>query len=149
MAISTTDLRKCLEKAAQCEDDHKDMEQGMADEHQAMQKASGSAADAHHGRMRDLHQHKANTHEASAANFRAAAEKCSKADEPDGLTKATSDLLRRLEILEGTIVPTKVSAITPTAPSVTVVPRAGMRSLGNEKPNVPVQFEKLIAIEGD
>jgi hypothetical protein len=148
MAISMSDLKKCLEKCAQAEDDHEQAETGMGDEHHAMQKSSGSAADAHHGRMRDFHYSNARTHKDTAANFRAAAEKCSKADGTDDLSKATSDLLRRLEVLEGTIIPTKMSAITPTAPGVTAVPRAGMRSFG-EKPNVPVAFEKLVAIEGD
>jgi hypothetical protein len=148
MAISMSDLRKCLEKCAQAEDNHKDMEQGMADEHSAMQKASGTA-DSHHGRMRDLHQHKANTHEQSAKDYRDAAAKCTKAAGDDDLEKGTtSDLLKRIERIENTIQPTRVSAVTPTAPGVTAVPRAGQCSIG-DRPNVPVQFEKLVAIEGD
>lgn len=64
----------------------------------------------------------------------------------DELSKNGSDLVKRLEILESTIIPTKVSAITPNAPGVTAVPRAGQRAF-SEKPNVPVAFEKLVAIE--
>jgi len=76
--------------------------------------------------------------------------KAAKVAGDDDLSKGTSDLLRRLEIVEGTIVPTRVAGVVPTAPGVTAVPRAGQRAIGNgEKPNVPVQFEKLIAIEGD
>jgi hypothetical protein len=150
MAISMSDLRKHLLNCAQAEDDHENSETAMGDEHQAMQKASGTVADSHHGRMRDLHFAKARTHKESAENFRAAAEKCTKAAGDDDLAKvaSTSDLLKRLEHLENTIVPLRVSAVTPTAPGVTAVPRAGMRSFG-EKPTVAVQFEKLVAIEGD
>jgi hypothetical protein len=75
--------------------------------------------------------------------------KAAKAAGDDDLTKGTSDLLRRLEIVEGTIIPTKISAVTPTVPGVRAVPRAGQRAIGTEKPNVPVAFEKLVAIEGD
>ncbi len=74
---------------------------------------------------------------------------CSKISDGD-LTKGTSDLVKRIEHIENTLVPTRVSAVTPNAPGVTPVPRTGMRPIGNgERPNVPTQFEKLIAIEGD
>jgi hypothetical protein len=145
MAISAGELRKCFEKCAQAEDEHKDMEQGMADEHNAMQKAAGTA-DAHHGRMAAFHQHKAHTHEQSAADLREAAEKCKKAAD-DELGKNTGDLAKRLERLENTIIPTGISRVTPNAPGVTAVPRAGSRPMPSEKPNVPIQFEKLVSIE--
>jgi hypothetical protein len=124
MAISMSDLRKHFLNRAAAEDEHKDVSQAMADEHSAMQKASGKVADSHHGRMRDLHQHNAKTHEQSAKEWRDAAEKCTKADGSDDLSKATSDLLRRLEIIEGTIQPTRVNAVVPTAPGIRSVPRA-------------------------
>jgi hypothetical protein len=146
MAISAGDLKKCLEKCAQHEDTHHEMEQGMADEHNAMQKAAGTA-DAHHGRMAALHQHKATTHEQYAADLREAAEKCKKAAD-DELGKNTGDVIRRLDALENAVVPTRISAVTPNAPGVTAVPRAGGRPMPTqEKPNVPIQFEKLVSIE--
>jgi hypothetical protein len=63
----------------------------------------------------------------------------------DDLNKGTSDLLKRLEHLENRIEPTRISAVTPTAPGVRAVPRAGQPSL-SERPNVPVQFEHLVKI---
>lgn len=104
-----------------------------------------------------FHKSAKEAHDAAAADQDSRAEyhdqmgeKCEQAKKVAGdqdLSKGSSDLLKRLEILEGTIIPTKISAVTPNAPGVTAVPRAGMRSLG-EKPNVPTAFEKLVAIEG-
>src|ERR1700733_12075288 len=76
-------------------------------------------------------------------------EKCEQAKKVAGdgdLSKASNDLLRRLEIVENTVQPTRVSAVTPTAPGVNAVPRAGQRQF-MEKPVVPVQFAKLVEIE--
>jgi hypothetical protein len=145
MAISMSDLKKCFEKCAQHEDTQQEMEQGMADEHNAMQKAAGTA-DAHHGRMAAFHQHKAHTHEENAADLREAAEKCKKAAD-DELGKNTGDLAKRLERLENTIIPTGISRVTPNAPGVTAVPRAGGRPMPSEKPVVPVAFEHLVKVE--
>jgi hypothetical protein len=72
---------------------------------------------------------------------------CLKVSDGD-LTKGTSDLAKRIEHLENTIIPTRVAGVTPNAPGVTAVPRAGQRSVpSGERPNVPVAFEKLVAIE--
>jgi hypothetical protein len=144
MGIKMSDLQKCLEKAAQCEDDHEEMEQGLADEHRNMQKSS-SAGDAHHGRMADLHQHKAHTHGENAVNFRAAAEKCTKTSD-DELGKSSIAVIRRLDALENAVVPTRISAVVPDAPGVRAVPRAGQRPF-TDNAVVPVQFAKLVEIE--
>jgi hypothetical protein len=107
----------------------------MAADQEALAKASGECA-ADHLTLSRFHAEKM--------------DECAKATAEDELNKGTaSDLLRRLEIVEGTIVPTRVAGVVPTAPGITAVPRAGQRSVGTERPNVPVQFEKLIAIEGD
>ena len=64
----------------------------------------------------------------------------------DELNKSASDLIKRLEVLENTVVPTRVSAVAPNAPGLTAVPRAGQRPVG-DRPVVPVQFAKLVEIE--
>jgi hypothetical protein len=133
------DLGKCLEKAA----DHED---AKAAECHAEHKMSGME-DSHHGRMGDLHK-------ASAANLRDCAAKCMKADDADDLSKSDvskrleliDQLRKRLEHLEGQIVPSRVSAITPNAPGARAVPRAGQPAF-DSKPQVPTQFAKLVEIE--
>lgn len=46
--------------------------------------------------------------------------------------------------------PTLVSAVTPTAPGVRAVPRAGQRSIEEAtKPAVEAQFAKLVAVDED
>jgi hypothetical protein len=50
------------------------------------------------------------------------------------------------EAIGNTVVPTGVSAVAPNQPGVTVVPRAGQRPLP-EKPNVDVQFSKLVQVD--
>ena len=127
--MKINDLKKCLEKAADCED-------GMADEHDAEHKASGEK-ESHHSRMRDLHK-------AKAANFREHAEKCDKGEGDElGKSGAVADLAKRMTVLENTVVPSRIAGVVPTAP--TAVPRAGQRPM--ERPNVPIRFEKLVAIE--
>ncbi|MFZ0520335.1 MAG: hypothetical protein WAL95_04895 [Candidatus Acidiferrales bacterium] len=80
-------------------------------------------------------------HEAAAEFHRDAMAECSKIA-GDDLNKNSSDLIKRLEHLESQVVPTRVSAVAPT---VTAVPRYGQQPM--QRPNVPIQFEKLVAIE--
>jgi hypothetical protein len=114
-----SDLSQCLE--------------AMADDHKALAKASGECA-ADHLTLAKFHAEKM--------------EECAKAAADDDLTKGTSDLLKRLEHLENTVVPSRISSVTPNAPGVTAVPRAGQRAFA-EKPIVATQFQKLVEIEGD
>jgi hypothetical protein len=55
--------------------------------------------------------------------------------------KATADSLNKM-------VPTQVSAVTPTPPGVRAVPRFGQREVP-EKANVDPQFAKLVAVDED
>jgi hypothetical protein len=87
----------------------------------------------------------ADTHEAAAEFHRGMMEECSKVASDD-LNKGTSELLKRLEQLEGQVVPSRISGVAPENPNVRAVPRFGAREIP-AKPNVPVQFEKLVAIE--
>jgi hypothetical protein len=43
--------------------------------------------------------------------------------------------------------PTNVSAVAPTAPGVTAVPRAGQRPIEEAKPVVEAQFAKLLTVD--
>jgi hypothetical protein len=82
-----------------------------------------------------------------ASYHKSAMQECSKADVADELNKAaTPEFEKRLRHLEDTIVPSRVSAITPNAPGVRAVLRHGAPELP-ARPNVPIQFEKLVAIE--
>ena len=87
----------------------------------------------------------ADTHEAAAEFHRDAMAECSKIAGGD-LNKGESDLLKRLEHLENQVVPSRVSAVTPNAPGVRAVLRTGQMPM-SARPNVPIQFEKLVAIE--
>ncbi len=51
------------------------------------------------------------------------------------------------EAIGNTIVPTNVSAVVPTAPDITAVPRHGQPSAVAVKPNVPLEFEKLFTVD--
>jgi hypothetical protein len=46
------------------------------------------------------------------------------------------------------IAPDRVSGIAPEAPNVRAIPRAGAPEM-RERSDVPLEFEKLVAIEGD
>lgn len=52
------------------------------------------------------------------------------------------------EAIGNTIVPTGVSAVAPNAPGVRAVPRAGQQPIP-VKPNVPDNFQKLVAIDDE
>jgi hypothetical protein len=78
------------------------------------------------------------------------AEECEEAKKVAGdgdLSKGAGDLLKRLEAVENTVIPSRVHGVLPNAPGVTAVHRAGSRPMPTEKPNVPIQFEKLVSIE--
>ena len=87
-----------------------------------------SSEHAHHSTM-------AAAHTAAADSCLACMEECSKV--------VWSDLFKAAERAEPVASP--ISAVTPTLPGVTAVPRAGQRQF--EKPVVPVQFAKLVEIE--
>jgi hypothetical protein len=74
-------------------------------------------------------------------------EECMKAtDDELGKSANTPDLEKRVRHLEGQLVPTSVSAVAPDRPGgVRAVPRYGQQPI--ERPNVPIQFETLSAIE--
>jgi hypothetical protein len=71
---------------------------------------------------------------------------CSKVTDSEFTKGASDDFIKRLEKLENTIVPSRVSAITPTAPGIRAVPRAGQREIP-ARPEVPIQFEHLVRVE--
>jgi hypothetical protein len=74
-------------------------------------------------------------------------DKALKAFTADDLNKnAPDDLAKRVTALENSIVPTRVSAVVPTVPGVTAVPRSGQRQF-SEKPIVATQFQKLVEVE--
>jgi hypothetical protein len=109
--------------------------------HRTMHKASalGEDADSPHAQLAAEAESRARTHRADSADHRshaahhlAAAAKCSKAMDAD-LTK---------------IVPDRVSGLVPTAPAFgsRAIPRTGQRPL-DEKPNVPLEFARLVEIE--
>ena len=52
------------------------------------------------------------------------------------------------EAIGNTIVPTGVSAVTPNRPGISAVPRGGQPTPA-AKPNVPDQFQKLVAIDDE
>jgi hypothetical protein len=81
-----------------------------------------------------------------ASYHKSAMMECEKSMDAEFTKAAPADFEKRLTHLEGQIVPTRVSAVIPDRPGVRAVPRAGQPAF-SEKPNVPVQFEKLVAIE--
>jgi hypothetical protein len=116
----------------------------------AMQKTTkDDPQHAFHKSAKEAHDAAATDQDQRADYHDAMGEKCEQAKKIAGdqdLSKGSSDILRRLELIEGTIIPTKVSAVVPNAPGVTAVPRAGQRQV-NGKANVPIAFEKMVAIE--
>jgi hypothetical protein len=138
---------------------------GVAEHHRAMSKCHGAAmgkavagdpqhtfhkeAKGHDDAAAEAHDAFAEDQDSRSAYHEQMAEECSKAAKVAGdadLSKGSPELLRRLEIVEGTIIPTKISALTPTAPGVRAVPRAGQRAFA-DKPVVATQFSKLVEIE--
>jgi hypothetical protein len=74
-------------------------------------------------------------------------DKALKALTADDLNKnASDDLVKRVTALENTVIPTRVSAVVPTVPGVTAVPRAGQRPY-MDRPIVATQFQKLVEVE--
>jgi hypothetical protein len=116
----------------------------------AMGKAvAGDPQHTFHKEAKQMHDDAASDQDQRAAYHDDMGEKCEQAKKVAGdadLSKGSSELLRRLEIVEGTIIPTKISALTPTAPGVRAVPRAGQRAFADE-PVVATQFSKLVEIE--
>ncbi len=53
------------------------------------------------------------------------------------------------EAIGNTIVPTAVSGVAPAAPGITAVPRGGQPPAPPAKPNVPLQFQKLVQVDED
>lgn len=81
-----------------------------------------------------------------ASYHKSAMMECEKSMDVEFSKAASPDMEKRLSALENTIVPSRVSAIAPNAPGIRAVPRAGQQPIP-ERPNVPIQFEKLVAIE--
>lgn len=84
----------------------------------------------------------ADMHEAAADFHRGMADECMKVTD-DSLDKNSSELLKRLEHLEGQLVPSRISAVAPNAPRA--VPRYGARDIP-ARPEVPLQFQHLVQI---
>jgi hypothetical protein len=81
-------------------------------------------------------------HTSAAAAHTAAADNCAECM-AECSKVVWSDLFKTER---GTPEPTQVHAVTPTAPGIRAVPRAGQQ-MPADKPNVPVQFSKLVEIE--
>ena len=79
----------------------------------------------------DFHKAAAAAHEQAADQHDQMCEECSKA--------IVADLNK--------LVPTNVSAVTPTPPGVRAVPRAGQRPIEEAKPVVEAQFAKLLTVD--
>jgi hypothetical protein len=83
------------------------------------------------------HRSHAAYHRGEEASHREQADKCGKAIDVDDLEKR--DQLR----------PTNVHAVAPTVPAtVRAIPRHGQREVPT-RPNVPLEFEKLVQVEDD
>jgi hypothetical protein len=130
-----------------------------AEHHRIMSKCHGAAMGKavagdpqhmFHKSAKEAHDTAAEDQDSRAAYHDQMAEDCEESKKVAGdsdLSKGASDLLRRLEIVENTVVPSRVHGVTPNAPGITAVPRAGSRPMPTEKPNVPIEFEKLVVIE--
>lgn len=88
----------------------------------------------------------AECHKAAAAYHANAMEECSKSMDPEFSKAASPEFEKRLSAIENRIEPTRISAVAPNRPGITAVPRAGQPAF-SEKPNVPIQFSKLVEIE--
>jgi hypothetical protein len=128
-------LAECLEKCAGLSKSSKSDMDGKRDElAKCLQKGADDCKE--HAAWHDREHEKAMT-------------MCAKADESDDLNKSgtVADLVKRLTALENTVQPTNVSAVAPDRFGLRAVPRYGQQPIP-ERPNVPVEFEKLVAIEG-
>jgi hypothetical protein len=101
---------------------------------------------AEHDAMAADREQRASYHDTRAADCDKLMEECEKVFASGDLNKAASDVMKRLEHLEGQVVPSRVSGVAPDRPGVRAVPRFGAQPLA-ARPEVPVQFEKLIVIE--
>jgi hypothetical protein len=103
-------------------------------------------ADAHETSAEDFQKENSEHihHTAAAAAHRKGADNCAECM-AECSKVVWSDLFKAAERPEPVASP--ISAVTPTLPGVTAVPRAGQRPMNEGRPNVPVQFEKLIVIE--
>lgn len=121
--------------------------ESIATHHRTMSKCHGDAmGKAVAGNPEhEFHKGARAAHDAAADAHDQMCQECMKVT-GDELNKNTADLVKRLEHLENTIQPTRVSAVAPNAPGVRAVPRAGQQPIP-DRPNVPIQFEKLVAIE--
>jgi hypothetical protein len=101
-------------------------------------------ADAHEASAEDFQKESSEHthHTTAAAANRATANNC--AECMAECSKVVWSDLFKAERAEPVAPP--ISAVAPTAPGVTAVPRAGQRAFA-EKPVVPTQFSKLIEIE--
>jgi hypothetical protein len=129
-----------------------------AEHHRTMSKCHGTAMGKavagdpqhmFHKSAKEAHDAAAEDQDRRAAYHDQMAEDCEEAKKVAGdgdLSKGAGDLLKRLEVVESTVIPLRVHGVTPNAPGVTAVPRAGSRQMP-EKPNVPIAFEKLVVIE--
>ena len=121
----------------------------MATHHRAMSKCHGEAmGKAVAGNPEHtFHKSAMTAHDAAAEQHDRMCQECSKVAADELNKVASPELEKRLAHLENSLVPNRVSAVTPTALGVTAVPRGGQRSMNEARPAVPVQFEKLVSIE--
>lgn len=98
-----------------------------------------------HDAMATDREQRAEYHDDRGAECDELMEECEKVFGSGDLSKAAADgVLKRLAHLENQVIPSRISGVTPTAPRA--VPRYGAQPLP-ERPNVPIQFEKLVTIE--
>lgn len=132
------EMEKCHANLSKCFSSlHK--ESGMSDKESPHAKIA-----AHHERLAALHKSHAEYHE-QAANG------CAKAaDSPDLNKRAGLEIIRDevRKALDTMIVPMQVSGVTPDNPHFRPVTRTGQRELTPvERPPVPLELEKILAIE--
>jgi hypothetical protein len=123
------------------------LHRSIAAVHSGLHKESGVTGDedspnaqlaAHHDGLADMHK-------AHAAHHSSMMEAYAKTVESDDLNK----LLEKIsEKIGDRLVPTQVSAVLPNRPGVTLVPRGGQQPVP-VKPNVPLEFEKLVMVDED
>ena len=109
---------------------------GLAESHHGSAKLDGAAHDGaigtHHKTMAAHHEKLSDLHKGYADHHSSQAEACMKGMDAGDLNK---------------LVPTNVSGVTP---GVRIVPRHGQPAPGSaEKPNVPVEFQKMFSVEDE
>lgn len=139
MATVRQHLSSMHEQSASHHGAMKKCEMAKAALHRSMHKAAMDAGQEHsaHDGLADQCEKAAGHHEAMESFHKAAMDECMKSVEAD-LNK---------------LVPTQVSAVAPTNPwGIRPVTRDGQRPMNDApaaRPNVPIQFEKLVAVEDD